>query len=181
METQQNTLKYQGIIFLIGFMGCGKTQLGKKLAAKTNRQFVDLDELIEEKQAKTISQIFTDFGENEFRALEMETLQKTPFTSNSIVSTGGGTPCFYDNIAWMNANGLTIFLDTPIIILAHRLINAKTPRPLILTKSFDELLQFIKNKLLERRPFYEQAKINLTNADVTPEMVIQIVTNNIQS
>lgn len=175
METQQITLNYQGIIFLIGFMGCGKTRLGKKLASKTNRPFVDLDELIEEKQGKTIIQIFENLGENGFRELEMQTLQNTKFDSNTIVSTGGGAPCFYDNIAWMNAHGLTIFLDTPMVILAHRLINAKTPRPLIINKSFDELLLFIEKKILERRPFYQQAQKCLPNADVTPEMVEKLI------
>ncbi len=177
MQSQETELNYQGIIFFIGFMGCGKTRLGKKLANKTSRPFVDLDQLIEETQAKTISQIFEQIGEVGFRELEMQTLQNTPFAPNTIVSTGGGAPCFYNNVEWMNAQGITFFIDTPIPILASRLIQAKTPRPLIVDKSYEQLLQFIESKLLERRPFYKQAKLTLNQADVSPEMVIELINN----
>ncbi len=175
MHSQESELNYQGIIFFIGFMGCGKTRLGKKLANKTNRPFVDLDELIAEIQGKTISQIFEEIGETGFRELEMQTLQNSPFALNAIVSTGGGAPCFYNNMDWMNANGLTFFIDTPIPILASRLINAKTKRPLIVNKSYEELIQFIDSKLLERRQFYQQAQLTLNQADVSPEMVIKLI------
>lgn len=175
MQSQETELNYQSIIFFIGFMGCGKTRLGKKLANKTNRPFVDLDELIEETQGKTVSQIFEELGETGFRELEMQTLQNSLFAPNAIISTGGGAPCFYNNMDWMNANGLTFFIDTPIPILASRLINAKTPRPLIVNKSYEELLQFIDSKLLERRPYYQQAQLTLTQADVSPETVIELI------
>lgn len=177
MESSENVLSYEGIIFFIGFMGCGKTRLGKKIANKYNRPFIDMDALIEEQTGQTISQLFAKLGETGFREIERQTLQNSNFPSNAIVSTGGGAPCFYDNLAWMNQHGLTIFLDTPIPILASRLMSAKAERPLILGKSYEELIEFISLKLQERRPFYQQAKIVITKADVTPEMVVEAMAN----
>jgi shikimate kinase len=175
MKSLEEPLSLQGIIFLIGFMGCGKTRLGKKMANKFNRPFIDLDTLIEEQSGQTIPQIFAQYGETHFREIEKQTLQNTVFPENAIISTGGGAPCFFDNINWMNANGLTIFLDTPIPILASRLMNAKTERPLILGKTHEELIDFIAVKLQERRPFYQQAKVVLAQADVSPEMVADAI------
>jgi shikimate kinase len=168
-------LTYNGIIFFIGFMGCGKSRLGKKLAAKTNRPFIDLDALIEQNEGKTITQIFSEIGENKFRELEKTSLQNSTFPSNAIVSTGGGAPCFFDNMQWMNAHGLTFFLDRPIAILASRLINGKSKRPLIEGKTQQELLNYIETKLIERRPYYQKATISLQQADITPEMVIETI------
>jgi shikimate kinase len=175
MESSENLFSYPRIIFFIGFMGCGKTRLGKKMANKFNLPFIDLDTLIEEQSEQTIPEIFAQYGETGFREIEKQTLQNTAFPLNAIISTGGGAPCFYDNINWMNAHGLTIFLDTPIPILASRLMNAKTERPLIVGKTHEELMGFITTKLQERRPFYQQAKIVLTQADVTPEMVVEAI------
>ena len=177
MESSENVLSYEGIIFFIGFMGCGKTRLGKKIANKYNRPFIDMDALIEEQTGQTISQLFVQFGEAGFREIESQTLQNSNFPTNAIVSTGGGAPCFYDNINWMNAHGLTMFLDTPTPILASRLMNAKTERPLITGKSHEELMDFITTKLQERKPFYQQAKIVLTQADISPEMVVEAIVN----
>lgn len=160
-------------IFLVGFMGCGKTRLGKNLSNALQRNFIDLDVLIEHTQNASIPEIFAAKGEKGFREIEKSTLQQSAFADDSIISTGGGAPCFFDNMDWMNENGLTIFLDPPIKVLADRLINAKTERPLIKGKSFDELVIFIEEKLYERRPFYEKAALSLTNVSLTPELVIQ--------
>lgn len=175
MEALNPQLNYQGMLFLIGFMGCGKTRLGKNLAKVTNRPFVDLDELIEEKAGKSISQIFEDLGETGFRELEMKTLQNSFFAHNTIVSTGGGAPCFYNNMAWINTHGISFFIDTPVAILASRLTNAKTPRPLIIGKTQAHLLQYINDKLKQRLPFYNQAHLKLTLADVSPKIVIDML------
>src|SRR5690606_37936692 len=104
---------------------------------------------------------------------ERDTLQKSAIANNTIISTGGGAPCFFDNMEWMNKNGLTVFIDPPEKVLADRLINAKAERPLIKGKSYEELLEFIKEKLQERRPFYEKAKIKLYGVDLTVEEVIE--------
>ncbi len=173
MPINPNSLTYEGIIFFIGFMGCGKSRLGKKLAANTNRPFIDLDALIEQNESKTITQIFDEIGENKFRELEKTTLQNSHFPPNAIVSTGGGAPCFFDNMQWMNAHGLTFFIDTPIPILASRLIKGKAIRPLIANKTEQQLINYIETKLLERRPYYQKATISLAQADITPEIVIE--------
>jgi len=156
-------------IFLIGFMGCGKTRMGKSISSKAEKPFIDLDTLIEHTQNLSIPEIFSLKGENGFREIERDTLQHSAFADDAIISTGGGAPCFFDNMEWMNKNGLTIFIDPPVKVLADRLINAKTERPLVKNKSFDELLVFIEEKLNERRPFYEQAQIILTGINLTTE------------
>ncbi|WP_304065689.1 shikimate kinase [Pedobacter glucosidilyticus] len=160
-------------IFLIGFMGCGKSRMGKNLSSKINRPFIDLDTLIESTQHKTVPEIFTELGENGFREIERDLLQNSAIADDAIISTGGGAPCFFDNMDWMNANGLTIFIDPPVKVLADRLINAKTERPLIKGKSFDELVLFVEDKLKERRPFYEKAQISLHGVSLTPEILLE--------
>lgn len=159
-------------LFLIGFMGCGKSRMGKELSAKLNRPLIDLDTLIEHTQHASIPELFAKYSEHKFREIERDTLQNSAIADDAIVSTGGGAPCFFDNMEWMNHHGLTIFLDPPIKVLADRLIHAKTERPLIKGKSFDELILFIEEKLNERRPFYEQAKINLKDISLTPEKIL---------
>lgn len=164
-------------IFLIGFMGCGKSSLGKKLAANLKTKFIDLDQSIEQEQGKKISAIFSDEGETAFRELEKISLHNVLLNELSIVATGGGAPCFFDNIDWMNNHGITIFLDPPIHILVSRLKNAKTERPLLESKTDDELLIFIKEKLDYRRDFYNQAKIILQSSDIKPLDIIQAIKN----
>lgn len=153
-------------------MGCGKSRMGKDLSAKLNRPLIDLDTLIEHTQNASIPELFARHGEQKFREIERDTLQQSAIADDAIVSTGGGAPCFFDNINWMNDHGLTIFLDPPVKVLADRLINAKTERPLIKGKSFEELILFIEEKLKERRPFYEQAKISLRDLSLTPEKIL---------
>jgi shikimate kinase len=165
-------------IFLVGFMGSGKTRLGKNLSNALERNFIDLDVLIEHTQHISIPEIFAAKGEQGFREIEKNTLQHSAFAEDSIISTGGGAPCFFDNMDWMNKNGITIFIDPPIKVLADRLINAKTERPLIKGKSLDELVIFIEEKLKERRPFYEKATLSLTSVSLTPEIVIQALKDN---
>ncbi|MFC5282305.1 shikimate kinase [Pedobacter alpinus] len=160
-------------IFLIGFMGCGKSKLGKSIASKLDLPFLDLDDLVEAKNQMSIPELFAAFGENGFREREKQTLQEAAIANDAIIATGGGAPCFFDNMEWMNNNGITVFIDTPIKVLADRLINARVERPLIKGKSFDELLTFIEAKLTERRPFYNQAKIMLRGVDLSADDLIE--------
>jgi shikimate kinase len=162
-------------IFLIGFMGCGKSKLGKSLSIKTEQPFLDLDDLVEEKYQLSIPEIFAAFGESGFRDREKEVLQSALLSNNMIIATGGGAPCYFDNMAWMNKNGLTIFIDTPTKVLADRLINARVERPLVKGKSLSELIDFIDLKLNERRPYYEQAKITLKGVDLNVELLIDAI------
>jgi shikimate kinase len=152
--------KDSSLIFLIGFMGCGKTTLGKKVAAKTGYSFIDLDDLITEKIKMSISEYFEIHGETAFREIERDTLHSLYGIKNTIVATGGGTPCHFDNMNWMNNNGKTVYLKIPPKALLSRLSQKDIEtRPLLKGKSNEELLTFIELKLEERSKFYNQAKI----------------------
>jgi shikimate kinase len=145
-------------IFLIGYMGAGKTTLGRALAKSLGMQFIDLDCYIEERFRKTISQIFAEKGEEAFRDLERRMLHEVGEFENVIISTGGGTPCFFDNVEYMNGQGTTVFLDVPVERLFIRLSIARHKRPLIKDKNDAELLAFIEEQLARREPHYSKAQ-----------------------
>jgi len=145
-------------IFLVGFMGVGKTTNGKKIAQALNSRFVDLDELFVEREGMSIAEYFKQYGENTFRLKEREILQNLHLPDPAIIATGGGAPCFFDNMEWMNKNGITIYLQMPAAALASRLAASKRhKRPLIQNLSEEEILRFINDKMLERHPFYAKA------------------------
>ena len=156
-------------IFLVGFMGSGKTTIGKKLANYLKYEFVDLDKLVEVKAGMSIRDYFEIHGEQAFRELENEVLQKAHLGENVIVATGGGAPCYGDNMAWMNANGQVVYLSLPPKALAVRLENSKADRPLIRDLKGEHLVDFITNKLMEREPFYNQSKFVVSASDLTAE------------
>lgn len=145
-------------IFLIGYMGAGKTTLGKAFAREQALSFVDLDWFIEERYHKTVRQIFTERGENEFREIERRMLHEVMEFENVVISTGGGTPCFFDNMDQMNRCGQTVFLDVDRAVLFRRLRVAKLQRPLLAEKSDEELMDLIDEALKNRLPFYSKAK-----------------------
>lgn len=165
------------LIFLVGFMGCGKSTLGKKVAQKTGYSFIDLDELIVKKTGMSISNYFETFGESSFRELERKVLHNFQNTSNAIIATGGGTPCYFDNMDWMNEHGKTIYLKMSPKALLSRLSQKEVEtRPLLKGKSTAELLEFITTKLEERTPFYSRAKIVYDGLQSTPkDLIKQIV------
>ena len=145
-------------IFLTGYMGSGKTTLGRALAADLNVQFIDLDHYIEQRYRKTIAQLFAENGEDGFRAIERRMLHEVGEFEDVIISTGGGTPCFFDNIEFMNAQGITIYLDVPVERLFIRLCIARSKRPLIKDKDDEELRAFIIEQLEKRAPHYSKAQ-----------------------
>jgi len=145
-------------IFLLGFMGAGKTHVGSQLAKRLHLDFWDLDELIEKSEGMPICNIFAAKGEKYFRKKEADCLRKTLSMGNCIIATGGGTPCYFGNLAWMNENGLTILLDTCEDVLYKRLKESAN-RPLVAGKSDAELSAFIHKTLIRRRPFYNGAQI----------------------
>lgn len=151
-------------IFLIGYMGAGKTTLGKAFARHLNMSFIDLDWYIEERFHKTVSELFTEKGEAGFRELEQSMLHEVGEFENVVISTGGGTPCFFDNMEYMNSRGTTVFLKASPNILLKRLSVATQSRPILQGKKEDELLQFITEKLNERMEYYSQAQ-HVFNAD----------------
>ena len=146
-------------IYLVGFMGSGKSFTGKRLASLLNRNFIDLDTFIEEWQGLTIRGIFEQFGEPHFREIERQALQQMMGQPISVIATGGGTPCFHDNMEWMNDHGLTIYLDTAQQVLFDRLKDGRAHRPLIKSMTDEGLKAFINTKLSERSQYYLQSSI----------------------
>ncbi len=151
-------------IFLIGYMGAGKTTLGKAFARKLNVAFIDLDWYIEERFHKTVGELFAERGETGFRELERNILHEVAEFENVVISTGGGAPCFFDNMEFMNRAGKTVFLDVHPDVLFRRLRVAKQQRPILQGKEDDELKAFIVQALEKRAPFYTRAQY-IFNAD----------------
>ncbi len=145
-------------IFLTGYMGAGKTTLGKAFARKLSISFIDLDWYIEERFHKTVGELFQERGENGFRELERNMLHEVADFENVIISTGGGTPCFFDNMEFMNHAGQTVFLNVRPEVLFRRLRIAKQQRPILQGKEDEELKDFIVQALEKRMPFYQQAE-----------------------
>lgn len=161
-------------IFLLGYMGSGKSTVGKRLARKMNLGFYDLDALIEKRTGKTIPEIFRDEGEKSFRQIEKETLAEILQADNYVLSTGGGTPCFFDNLQQMNIAGTTFYLEMDAGMLAHRLFHSKTERPLLAGKSREELFDFIKQNLADREPFYLETKYVVNGADFQMKEIMKL-------
>lgn len=148
-------------IVLIGFMASGKTTLGKKLASRLGYTFVDTDTLVEQLTGKTVAMLFEQDGEAYFRAREREVLESLKALERYVIATGGGLPCFEDNMSLLNQIGLTIYLKTSPKSITQRLLVAKKPRPLAQGKNEEELLLFVSDLLKNREQYYSQAKVTL--------------------
>jgi len=165
-------------VYLIGFMGSGKSTMGRWLADALQWTFLDLDHYIENKYHKTISKIFEESGEDGFREIEAKCLREVGDFDKVIIGAGGGTPCFYDNMDVMNATGLTIYLKLEPNVLNDRLCASKSQRPLVANKNGDELLKFISDKLDEREPYYTKAKIIADGTVWSVEDFVNVVVNS---
>ena len=152
-------------IILIGYMGSGKTTVGKALSKATGMMFYDMDWYIESRMRKTVSQIFAERGEEGFRQIEYNMLHEVAEFENVIVSCGGGTPCFFDNMEYMNQQGQTVYLQASPEVLYGHLLMGKSVRPLLLGKTREELLVFIKEQLKQREPYYSHAR-HILNVDL---------------
>ena len=153
-------------IFLIGFMGSGKTHWGRVWAKENQLDFYDLDELIEKEEGRSVAAIFEENGENYFRDKETTVLKSLAKKENFLLACGGGAPCFNNNMQWMNDNGTTVYLSASPQYLFEKVIVEKDKRPLIKNLNEEELLSFIQQKLKEREPVYRQAKIILQVSDL---------------
>ena len=162
-------------IFLIGYMGAGKTTLGKALARKMNLSFIDTDLYIENRYHKKISEIFASEGEERFREIEHRILIEISEFEDVVVSTGGGVPCFNDNMATMNNCGTTVYLETSEEELAARLRVSKNVRPVLKNRSGSELVDFIKENLHIRKVFYEQATIRLVAEQMYSDSDVEVL------
>ncbi len=165
-------------IFLIGFMGSGKTHWGKLIGEKLALPFFDLDSVITETENKSISKIFAEKGEGFFRYKEKEVLEEIVNDHNKfILSCGGGTPCFFNNIEFMKDNGIVIWLNTSINILKERLFKERATRPLIKAIGDAELKTYIIRKLGERKMYYEQADFIINEETATLNSIIELLHN----
>lgn len=150
----------------------GKTTVGKGLAKLLDVDFIDLDKFIQNKYRKTITELFREKGEDGFRKIEQSALRELTDFENIVLSTGGGTPCFFDNMDTMNNAGTTVYISATPEELAARLSASKTERPLIAGKTHDELIRFITQHLADRERYYKKAHIECrTNRLVTKEQV----------
>jgi shikimate kinase len=148
-------------IYLVGFMGSGKTHWGRRWANTHQWPFYDLDEMIETDEQQSIEAIFEQKGEEYFRMKETMALHTTLAYDRAIIACGGGTPCFHGNIDWMNEHGFTVYLSATPSLLLEQIMLEKDKRPLLKKVNEAELLFFIEQKLAERQPFYHQAKLTL--------------------
>ena len=162
-------------IFLIGFMGCGKSTIGKKLAKTLSCKFIDLDKYIEGKTGESIQQIFKEKGENYFRVLETESLMEICKSDNLVIATGGGTPCFFYNMQRILDKGICIYLKMDIEDLVRRLSKEKSKRPLIENLTEKYLVNFIRKKLVEREVFYNKANHIIQAKNISEKDIIKLI------
>lgn len=142
------------LIYLTGYMGSGKTTAGLKLAVKLGYTFADLDVMIENRFRISISQFFEKYGEAAFRKAEREVLMETTSFTDTVIATGGGTPCYLDNMDLINLNGISVYIKMPESAILQRLTNAKKKRPLLAGKSDEEIRAFISRQMAVREPYY---------------------------
>jgi shikimate kinase len=162
-------------VYIIGFMGSGKSTAGKKLAASLGWPFIDLDRKIEERAGKTIPQIFSQDGEEVFRNIESEVLKSIVSGSDTIISTGGGTPCHGSNMDYMLETGLTVYLKMTPGQLASRLLESTGERPLIKNIPDDQLHEFIEKKLAVREKWYNRAAIIIEGINLDISRLLSLI------
>jgi shikimate kinase len=157
-------------------MGCGKSYVGRNLAPLLGFDYIDIDKYIEEKEGLTIKEIFEQKGEDYFRQAEKDFIHQLDTGQNLVISTGGGAPCFFDNMEVMNEKGLTIYLNRNKEKVIWRLLKGQYKRPLIAHLNPEELEKFYDERLESRKPFYEKAKLYVGDADV--EEILEILKQN---
>lgn len=148
-------------IYLIGFMGSGKSYTGRRLAWRLEYAFYDLDTLIEQREQASISELFDWGGETHFRQAERSALEATRYLERSVIACGGGTPCFSDNMEWINQHGLSVFLNTDPALILHRLRTGRAHRPLIRELDDEALRRYVHNKRAARLPAYQKAMVEV--------------------
>jgi len=162
-------------IFLIGFMGSGKSTLGAQLARRLDFQFMDMDKLIEDTAELTIPEIFNEHGEEVFRKWEYDILLELCRREKLVISTGGGAPCHLGMMDLMNANGCTIYIELSPEALKDRLIQSRTERPLIKGKSEEELLEFITTLLSEREQYYSRSNLIVNGVNLNSKQLADLL------
>lgn len=163
-------------IFLIGYMGAGKTTVGKHLASRMGLSFIDLDLYIESRYHKTVRELFSERGEDDFRRIEQKMLHEVAEFEDVLISTGGGSPCFFDNMTFMNQSGKTVYLKVSVGELAKRLDTGKQTRPVLQNKSGEALIRLIDESLQTRTPYYARASIIFDAEQMLTESDVQSIT-----
>lgn len=162
-------------IYIVGYMGAGKTTAARRLAQRMGWEVVDTDALFEEKYKISVNDFFNKYDEPLYRKLESEVLKATESLDHVVVSTGGGTACFFDNMDWMNQHGLTVFLRISPQAAVDRVIHSRHKRPLVEGKSEEELTEFVSQHYASRMPFYEQARITAKSEDFDIESLMEAI------
>lgn len=163
-------------IFLIGYMGAGKTTVGKQLASRMGLSFIDLDLHIEARYHKSVRELFAERGEDAFREIERKMLREVAEFEDVLVSTGGGSPCFFDNMAFMNQSGNTVYLKVSVEELTKRLETCKQTRPILRDRSGESLFRFIDEGIQKREPYYNQASIVFDAGNLLTESDVEAIT-----
>ena len=163
-------------IFLIGYMGAGKTTVGKQLASRMGLSFVDLDLHIEARYHKSVRELFAERGEDAFREIERNMLREVAEFENVLVSTGGGSPCFFDNMEFMNRSGQTVYLKVSVQELTKRLETCRQTRPVLKDRSGESLFRFIDENIQKREPYYNQASVVFDAENMLTESDVQTIT-----
>ena len=162
-------------IYLVGYMGAGKTTAARRLAHRLGWETVDTDALFEEKYKISVCDFFNKYDEALYRKLESEVLKATESLESTVISTGGGTAWYFDNMEWMNQHGLTVFMRISPQAAVDRVIHSRHKRPLVEGKSEEELTEFVNRHYASRMPFYEQAKITVKSEDLDVEGMMNLI------
>mgnify|MGYP002856137776 CR=1 FL=1 len=164
-------------IYIVGYMGAGKTTAAKRIANRLGWDVADTDAMFEEKYRISVHDFFDKYDEPLFRKLESQVLKSTENMEHTVISTGGGLACFFDNMEWMNAHGLTVFMRISPEAAADRILHSKRKRPLTENKTEAELADYIRQHYAERLPYYEQARVTVKAEDLDLENLIKTIEN----
>ncbi len=167
-------------IFLVGYMGSGKTTLGRAISRILGLEFIDLDYYIESRYHKSVRAIFAEYGEARFREIEQNMLHEVADIENIVIATGGGTPCFYDNMDYMNKRGACIYLQATVDELCRRLNNNKENRPLLRDKNKTEMREFIEKNIVLRELYYSRAAFHFDTGALLTRREIEIAIVRLQ-
>ena len=162
-------------IYLVGYMGAGKTTAARRLAQRMGWEVVDTDALFEEKYKISVCDFFNKYDEPLYRKLESEVLKATESLENVVISTGGGTACYFDNMEWMNQHGLTVFMRISPAAAVDRVVHSRHKRPLAEGKTEAELTEFVNRHYASRLPFYEQARITVKSEDLDVDGLLNLI------
>ena len=162
-------------IYIVGYMGAGKTTAAKRIANRLGWEVADTDAMFEEKYRISIHDFFQKYDEDLFRKLESEVLKSTENLENTVISTGGGLACYFDNMEWMNQHGLTVFMRISPEAAADRILNSKRKRPLTENKTKEELTEYIRQHYASRLPFYEQTQITVKSEDFDLDGFLELI------